>query len=180
MKGLLFVLCGLVAVSGSAWAQPQRVPISVTGAVETDAGLTKITDQSLVSAPGNRLVLMIDLTTHVVAIEEWDAPLLAQVDRDPVLRGTQALLENFRMAVVGGRALAANLEMVDMDWDDDGADDHDGNLQLLAKITLDPATGALTKFSASLEGVLNDPVNSLNGAPNQVLRAKLKTTGPVF
>jgi len=179
MKGMI-ALVGLVAIAVTASAQPERLPIAFKGKINTDAGSIRITDTDLVTSPGNRLVVMVDLATHVVAIEEWDASLTTQIDRDPVLRGTQALMENFRMAIVAGQLLNANLEMVDMDWDDDGADDHDGNLQLLAKIRLDPVTGNLTKVSASVVGVLNDPVNSFNGAPNQLLKAKIKASGPSF
>lgn len=175
--GLLAVLLGCAA---SSWAETQRFPISLGATVETDTQRVKLTDQSLVTAPGNRLVLAIDMTTHVVAIEEWNAGLTARVDRDAVLSGTQAILENYRMAQLSGKKLMANLEMVDMDWDKDGELDHDGNLQLDAKLKINPQSGTITSLTATLLGVLNDPVNSGNGGENMLFRGKLRTTGAAF
>ncbi len=165
----------------SSWAEPQRFPISLTATVETDAHRLRITDQSLVTTAGNRLVLYIDLETYVVAIEEWDASLVTRVDRDAILSGTQAMLENFRMAQLSGKKmLMANLEMVDMDWDEDGELDHDGNLQMSARLKVNGSTGALTSLTATLMGVLNDPVNSGNLGENMLFTGRLRTTGPAF
>ncbi len=176
-----FVVVVLIFVSaGSSWAAKQRFPIALTATVQTDAGTTKITDQNLVKIPGDRLVLYVDLNAHLVGIEEWSADLSTQVDRDPTLSGTQSLLENYRMAVIAGKQLNANLEMVDMDWDSDGVPDHDGDLQLTAKLKTDRTSGAVTGISGTLIGVLNDPVNSGNGGADMLFNGKLKTTGPAF
>ncbi|MCX7916150.1 MAG: hypothetical protein N3A53_07600, partial [Verrucomicrobiae bacterium] len=77
-------------------------------------------------------------------MEEWNADFTRQVDRDPVLNGTQPLLENFRMAFIPGRSpqLMANLEMVDLDWDGDGRADCDGNMQLMARPTFDASVAS--------------------------------------
>ncbi len=171
-----------LAGMASSEGEKIRFPIALTATVQTATNSVRVTDVTLVSAVGNRLVLAIDLEAGVVAIEEWNATLTQQVDRDAVLSGTQGLLENFRMAALLGRSpqLQANLEMVDMDWDHDGVADADGNMQLIARLTLDRVTRAITRVNAQLLGVFNDPVNGMGGGEAKVLRGTLRTTGPAF
>jgi len=180
MKHLL-VATLLLASAGLATAAPQRFPISLRGTVDRPAGKQAVTDQDWVSVPGNRLVLLVDTEKNIAAIEEWNADLTTQVDRDPVLAGKQALLENFRMAFVpGARTFMANLEMVDRDWDNDGTDDHDGNMQLIAKLSLDKTTGAITRLKAQLIGVFNDPVNGAPDGEAALFRGTISSTGSAF
>ena len=125
MKYLGVVLAALLFGASAGQAAQVRFRIALRGTVQTAQGVTTLTDQSLVSMSGNALVLMLDVDAGVVAIEEWNSSLTTEIDRDPVLSGTQALMENFRMATITGRGsqFMANLEMVDVDWNHDGVED---------------------------------------------------------
>ncbi len=182
MKWLAVVLGFMLAGTVSSWASKVRFPIALSATVQTATNSVRVTDVTLVSTPGNRIVLAIDLEAGVVGIEEWNQTLTSQVDRDGILSGTQGLLENFRMAALLGRTpqLMANLEMVDMDWDHDGVADTDGNMQLIARLTLDRVTRVITRVTGQLIGALNDPVNGMGGGVPKVLRGTLRTTGPAF
>ena len=179
MKHLILAVVALLATA-QTWATEHRFPITLSGTVQTTTGNSSLTDQNLVSAPGNHLVMMIDLVAHAVAIEEWNAQLTAQVNRDPSLSGDQSLMENYRMAVVGTTKLTlmANLEMVAVDWNHDGTPDHDGSLQLVAQAATDKVTGAITKLSGTLIGVLNDSVNGVALTGDMQFRGKFATSGP--
>lgn len=179
-QGIIWGLAlGLIAVS--VQAEKIRFPISLRGTIQSATNSVVISDQSLVRTAGNRLVLMVDLQAGIVALEEWNSTLTRQVDRDPVLNGTQPLLENFRMALIPGRSpqLMANLEMVDLDWDGDGQPDCDGNMQLIARVGFDQ-TGRLARVNALLIGVFNDPINGAAGGLPKALRATIRNTAPPF
>ncbi|MDW8344284.1 MAG: hypothetical protein RMM51_07310 [Verrucomicrobiae bacterium] len=179
-KGIIWAV-GLGLTAAWTFAEEIRVPVSLRGVIQSPTNQVTITDQSWVSAPGNRLVLLIDLQAGIVALEEWNADLTRQVDRDPVLNGTQPLLENFRMAFIPGRSpqLMANLEMVDLDWDGDGGADCDGNMQLMVRPTFD-ASGRVSRITAHLVGVFNDAINGVANVPPKIVRATLRNTGPQF
>jgi hypothetical protein len=171
----------LLASASVGWAVEKRFPIAIRGTVGSDTGRVSVSDADWVTAPSNHLVLMIDTETNVLAIEEWNSTFTAKVDRDSILSGTQSLMENFRMAYVGGEKpqLMSNLEMVDMDWDRDGVEDTDGNMQLVAKLKMDKTTGEILQVTAQMIGVLNDPINGAGGVA-KVFKGKLRTTGPAF
>ena len=76
MKCLIVVVATFIATT-PAWAAEQRFPVNLSASIETEAGKTDITDQDLVTSPGNRLVLMVDTEDHIVAVEEWNATLTA-------------------------------------------------------------------------------------------------------
>jgi hypothetical protein len=180
MKQVATIAALVVVLAWSAPAEVQRFPVIISGQVDSDGARVTVTDQSIVSTPGNRLVLVIDIAHRTVALQEWTADLKTQVDRDRVLGGVQSVMENFRMAVIAGTTMNANLEMVDMDWNDDGINDHDGNLMLTAKLKVDAATAAIAGISGSIVGVFNDRINGGTFAGDQLLKAKLKTAGPAF
>lgn len=179
-KGLIWGVA-LVLLTATTNAERVRLPITLRGTIHSTTNQVVVTEQSLVSQPGNRLVLMVDSEAGVVAVEEWDATLARRVDRDPTLNGTQSLLENFRMAMIPGRSpqLMANLEMVDLDWDGDGHADADGSMQLIARPTFD-AAGRLIRITGQLIGVFNDPINGVAGDLPRVLRALVRSAGPPF
>ena len=188
MKGMeimkkWFVTAAVVlsSIAGS-WAAEQRFVMTLRGTVETPTGKTILTESSLLTAPYNRFILVLDPVAQTVAIEEWGPGASGKIDRDPVLSGVQGLMENFRMAYFGGAKprFMANLEMVDMDWDRDGVEDTDGNMQMDAKLMVNRATGRITKVSANLIGVLNDPVNGAGRGTAKHFRGKITTVGAPF
>lgn len=167
-----------------AYAEKQRLPISLSASLTTALGKTTVTDASLVLAPGNRLVIAIDLAANTVEIEEWNSNLTQQVDRSALLEGVQVLLGSIRCATVisGSKGLLnCDLEHDDKDWDNNNINDTDGDWSLVAKLKLDSEGTAIQGVSGKLTGVFNDPVNGVGGGVNILLtKGKLKSTGPVF
>jgi len=171
-------------VLGNGLPGKQRLPISLSLSLSSIAGKQTKTDVDLVSAPGNRLVIAIDLSANTVEIEEWNSSLTSQVDRSALLEGVQVLLGSIRVAAVvnGSKAeLNCDLEHDDKDWNNDNVNDTDGDWSLAAKIKLNEITLEILGVSGKLSGVYNDPVNGSGGGQNILIKkGKLKSTGPVF
>ncbi len=203
-KFIVVLIAGLFAAA--AWnlqAQVQRLPIQISGTVQTGAKTkVKITNADLVSTVSNRLVLAVNLASNTAVIEEWNAngPV---TNRAPNTADTAALFGSYQMAVLkdpSGKSavLACNLEDVNNGFDLDGDGKADTACELLLTAQVGLATnGVITKVSGNLMGVMNDPqgdhkdvVVTTNGyrnvsgtllwQSNAQFSGKIKSSGPVI
>ena len=173
MKNLCVMVVAVLAVGASSWAQTNAFPVKMRGIITGPASPTTVakfgvTEQGLLSAPTDHIVLVIDQTDHEIRLWEVDANT----------NGVAELMNSRRLALLPDRSFSAGMRFDFVLPPQSGGNEVNGELQVTSKISA--PHGVPQKLTAAVIGVFNDSVSGATNNADITLKGKLTPDGKAF